>query len=429
MSTPRPSHDLGAEKAALNMLIVEGSVEIANILLPEDFYDEVNRDIFVASRESFRKYEKCDLTYLGHVLEGNSRFQSAGGMNYLVEAIATPYTPTIPIPTIEILKNMRVLRERRMTVEEMAKYKPKDLPQFLLDEGRKYAELVPKSGEVDKSLLISELTMTEDVIPTGFVDMDLLLEGGGLTEGMVFVVAARPSVGKTSLATSMMANFLRDGHSVHFISLEMSRKHVLTRVLCAANGLTTAGVKESASELVAALTTPFSITTESNDLGSIEAEVLSCPEEVVILDYMDLVTIKNREGRIIQLDEISRGIKNLARNAKKPIVLLRQLNREMEKAKENREPNMSDLFGAGEKDADVISFLWDPETKREKEAQDIVGEKAAELGAGAQNNTRSLKWIVRKNRNGPVGYVDLTFIPEQFSFLKTVVASQSDLPI
>ncbi len=408
MSNPRPSHDLEAEKAVLHMLIVEGSVEAANILVPEDFFDGVNRDVFVAARELLLKEKKCDLVSIFHVLDGNPAFSR----EYLEEAIISPMIPYNPVPTIEILKNMRVLRERRATVEEMAKYKPKDLPQFLLDEGRKYADLVPKSGEVDKSLLISEITMTEDVIPTGFVGMDELLEGGGLAAGMVFVIAARPSVGKTSLATSMMANLLEKGRSVHFISLEMSRKHILMRVLCGMHRLTTKEVKERAEELVGGLKTPFNITTDSNDLGAIEAEVLSCPEEVVMLDYMDLITIKNREGRIIQIDEISRGMKNLARNAKKPIVLLRQLNREMERARENREPNMSDLYGAGEKDADVISFLWDPNAKEiEKEVSGIAH--------ALEGTAKEIKWMVRKNRNGPVGYVDLKFYPEKSLFVNT----------
>ena len=317
-----------------------------------------------------------------------------------------------PIATVELLRRLRVLRERKDTVKTMGEQSADDLPKFFVEEGKRYSELIPKKNVIDKEELISSLTMDQDTIPTGYTQMDELLDGG-LYEEMLFVIAARPSVGKTSLATSMTAKLLKMNRSVLFISLEMSQKHIMERVLCATYNVGKDKVKENAREYVEAIKTPLNLAIGTNDLARVESECLSTDAEVIIIDYMDLITVRSKGGRMEQLDEISRALKNLAVHCAKPIVLLRQLNREIEKSKENREPNLSDLFGAGEKDADVISFLWDPDAK--KTDQEKKTENVASSLDGESIKQRGLHWLVKKNRNGPTGRCFLTFDAEKFS--------------
>lgn len=409
-----PPYSLLAEKTVLGAFLIdpERAAELVPQLEPEDFHEKCYAIIFEAIRDCLEKHKTLDFVLVCQMLEDNEKIQNIGGSAHLAQLIADTPTSSHAQKYVNILKEKRHEREtialgRHIQTLGEDPGRSKQLGPLLLEQSTRMSKFLPKEKDAGKDALIKELTTEQTMIPTGFPQMDILLNGG-LGPGDLFLIAARPSVGKSALATSLTANFLHRGIVPAFFSLEMSKRQIVTRILCAYYKKTPQEVIADAQALVTGITTDVQLIIGMNDLKLIQAEALRSTADVFLIDYLGLITSDEhaREGRFQVLDEISRSIKNLAIHTGKPIIMLTQLNREIEKAKENREPNLSDLWGGGEKDADVITMLWDPQAKKtqfEKDAEDLGGEKEPDL-----------KWLVRKHRNGPTGEIQLRFDKPRF---------------
>lgn len=256
-------------------------------------------------------------------------------------------------------------------------------------------------------------------VPTGFIDVDKLF--CGLRPGNLIILAARPAVGKTSFAMNLAANAAKSGAPVAFFSLEMSSNEITQRLLAAEAGLALSRMRNGQltegdwSQLIQA----------SSDLSNCELYVddsagLSIVElrtkarrmmrnkknGLIIVDYLQLMqpVIPHPNNRAVEVAEISRGLKVLAKELEVPIISLSQLSRGVESRTDKR-PMLSDLRESGsiEQDADIVMFIDRSTTEAEAESDSRPDWGMAEL-------------IVAKNRSGPTRDIPLTFIPEFTKF-------------
>ena len=257
--------------------------------------------------------------------------------------------------------------------------------------------------------------------PTGYPSLDRMLMG--LREGQLVVLGARPAVGKTSFALNLALNAAADGYTVGFFSLEMSGKEIAQRFICAQAMVSMsnfrtgrispqdwANINEATKELskldILIDDTPGTTVTE---IRAKSRRMLHNKEKaVIVLDYLQLVNPpagKNYNGnRAVEVSEMSRGLKIMAKELGVPVIMLSQLNRSLE-GRTGKRPQMSDLRESGsiEQDADII-LLLDRSTTEDEAAR----EDRPDAGV--------TRVIVAKNRSGPVGDVDLMFLPASTKF-------------
>lgn len=396
---------------------------LATLLTQEDFHDPVHGEIFKACQDLYHGNNQCDFVLLVEKAEKIDSVARLGGVGFLAGLI----TEDLPLSSSEaiykVLKRKRAQRESLNISEESRKLVFQDvtaIPSYLAEKAQKMAEFIPRVGNIQHEDMIAELTAEHSTIPIGINGMDLLT-GGGLGPGDMMIVAARPSVGKSSLATTIMANMLHNKRRACFFSLEMSKKQVFSRLLSAYHKKPVKETKKDIVTYVKAIETPFEVIAKMYEITAIQAEMMASEAEIFIIDYISLISMQSREGQFQKLNEISKSIKRLANQIEKPVIVLAQLSREIEKDKTNREPQLSDLWGGGEADPDIITFLWDPnykETIQEDKKSKAIKEttKVANELEGKDNKYEEgeLHWIIRKHRNGPTGKIYLKFHKELF---------------
>lgn len=405
-------HALQAEQTICGIVMIGGEDWILKALTPEHFYDPTYGAIFAGAQRVAAAGREVNILEVANMLEADQRIQAVGGAAFLAELCTVPSTALAPsaVRIIQDKYSKRLaihLAEKIKTAGYDLQHDVQQLPTMISELGRKIAEIIPRTLDVDKEAIIAELQEVGEKIPTGIAEMDLLFKGG-IEPGWMCLIAARPSVGKSAMAATLMANFLKAGYPVSMISLEMSQKQVLTRMLSAYYEIMPEEVVSKAQELVERVQTPYWVH-DNSDIGSILQEIYTSPAKVVIIDYFGLITMKSKEDARQRMDDISRMLKRAAMEAGKPIIVLWQLNRDIEKDKVERQPRMSDLHGGGEKDPDIISFLHDPGAK------DALGEDAKTIkeSMAVTNPIKELEWIVRKNRHGATGYMKLQFIQKK----------------
>ena len=295
-----------------------------------------------------------------------------------------------------------------------------------------------------RDIIAAEFKALEDIqegrvevgIPTGFAKLDEFT--GGLKPGEMFVLAARPSIGKTSLALNLIRNLVLPTRSQHprkvaFFSLEMTSAQIARRLLC-----TEAGLSESvfwnktfqASELtrltgaVAAFKKAkiFIDPTGGITIAELRAKArrLKMKEniDVIVIDYLQLMHADGRvDSRQQEVAEISGGIKKLAKDLKVPVLVLAQLNREVDKtAGAGARPKLAHLRESGtiEQDADIVTFLH----RNREDAKEV----------SSPNQSVEAEWIIEKNRNGRTGNLKLLFFPSRMEFLPAAPYSEEDCP-
>jgi replicative DNA helicase len=272
-------------------------------------------------------------------------------------------------------------------------------------------------------------------IATGFHDLDKMTTG--LHGGEMVVIAARPSVGKTSLAMNIAEHVAIDQHlPVGVFSLEMTSESLVLRMLCSRSRVNLRNVREgflaerdfpkltgSAGKLANA---PLFIDDSSGlSILQLRAKARRMHQQygvkLFVIDYLQLLhsTSRRAENRQQEIADISGGIKSLAKELDVPVIVLSQLNREMEREK-NRAPRMSDLreSGAIEQDADLVGLLYRPKAGDDEE------------GGGSSNEDEAIpvNLLIAKQRNGPTGDVQLTFLKPYTRFESAAKVSDDDVP-
>ena len=423
-----PPSDVEAEKAVLSAIMLDNSVvySIYQHLKPEDFYHPSHQQLYQAMVELGDQNQPVDVTVLADYLKSNSLLDQVGGLAMLSEIANFEATPANVEYYARIVRDKSVKRGLIQVASEIVAlgYEDSDLADELLDtaETQIFALSQDKArttlrtlgdemhGAVDHIEMLMNQSGELTGLPTGFSQLDR--STGGLQPGDLFILAARPSMGKTALALNIARNAAVDyGKKVAVFSLEMTSRALVLRLLSSEAKVDFSSFRsgliatEAHGKLMAAAGRLAEASIWIDDTGA--ATVLEMRAkarrlhaqgglDLVIVDYLQLAHGSGRtDGREQEISEISRGLKGLAKELDIPVMALSQLNRgpESRKAEEKR-PMLADLreSGAIEQDADLIGFIYrDVVYNRDTEFEDL-----AEL-------------IIAKQRNGPTGTVKLEF--------------------
>jgi replicative DNA helicase len=430
----RVHEDLAAEKAVLGAVILDNTVlsDVAEVISADDFANPGHGQIFAAMQALDLGMKRVDPVTLSEELKQQGHLAAVGGPTYLSQLDQVVPFSHNAVDYAHIIKDQatrRRLAKAGREIMELASQETGDVRELLEDaEGRVFkiaergrvGELVPMSGLVDAALeqldKMKQNTSGITGISTGFVDLDNQLTG--LHGGELIILAARPGIGKTSLAMNVAVHAsTKEQRAVAVFSLEMPSVQLVMRMLSTharidvkklRGGRLSPGdeerIQQSAAELFAAkLYIDDSGGLSSFDLRA-KARRLKTKEPslgLIVIDYLQLMHQKGKvESRQLEVAEISRALKQLAKEIDVPIIALSQLNRKVEERSTGK-PMLSDLreSGAIEQDADVVMFIH-----REDQGE--------EDGAPKDSRAMPVELIVAKQRNGPVGSVDLMFLPE-----------------
>jgi replicative DNA helicase len=427
--------NLDAERFVLGSILLDDVIYIqsAGSLEAEDFSLEKHRRIFQRMGDLHERNEKIDRITLANELMKHNELESCDGLSYLVSLDdGLPQLPNVD-SYIRIVKDKAVLRRIILASQHMINRCMLDAeePDQILAGAEetllKLGEARVKSGLVNAEHILQNyegginafLDPSKRIkgVSSGFMKLDELT--GGLHGGDLFIIAARPSMGKTALALNIAQHVaLKLKQTVAVFSLEMSQESLLTRMLCSAARVDSqrfrAGylsqedrrkLNQALHELVEA---PLYIDdTPGVHLMDMHAKLRRLQSErklgLVIVDYLQLMSGQGRfENRNQEVSALSRGMKLLAKELNVPMMVLSQLSRAVETRQGDHRPQLSDLRESGsiEQDADVVAFIFREEVYH-REREDLRG--LAEL-------------IVAKQRNGPVGTVNLVFLHSQTKF-------------
>jgi len=424
-----------AERFVLGSIMLDDSlyVQAAGDLEPDDFSLDKHRRIFRRMGELQERGEKIDRITIANELMKFNELEACDGITYLVSLDdGLPQIPNLDA-YIRIVKDKAVLRriifasQHMMNRALLGEEEPDEILSGAEETLLKLGEARVKSGLLDPGQILQDyegginafLDPSKRIkgISTGFARFDELT--GGLHGGDLCIVAARPSMGKTALALNIAQHVaLKLKQTVAVFSLEMSRESLLTRMLCSAARVDSqrfrAGfltqeerrkLNHALHELVEA---PLYIDdTPGIHMMDIHAKLRRLQAErklgLVIVDYLQLMGARGRfENRNQEVSALSRGMKMLAKEMNVPMMVLSQLSRAVETRQGDHRPQLSDLRESGsiEQDADVVGFIFREEVYN-KEREDLRG--LAEL-------------IIAKQRNGPVGTVNLVFLHAHTKF-------------
>lgn len=428
-----PPQNTEAEEAVLGGLLIDPDaiIRVATILRPEDFYREKDAWIYDAIQILHERREPVDFLTVCDELERRGRLNEVGGAAFitsLINAVPTSIHVEHYARIVERTATRRRLLDAAGQIAALAYQEADDVEEvvdhaeqilFGVSERRISRELVPikvvLSAYYDRIEYLTRHRGEMIGIPTGFSDIDRLL--GGLQRSDMVILAARPSVGKTSLALSIAHNAAKKhGQRIAFFSLEMSNEQVVQRLISAETAIDSQRLRrgdiaedewgrfmKATSDLAETLfyiddTPSISALELRTKARRLHAEV---GIDLLVVDYLQLMRGDFRsENRVQEISTISRALKALARELNVPVLALSQLSRSVE-SRQDKRPILSDLreSGALEQDADVVIFIYRDEMYNENtERQNI-----ADI-------------MVSKQRNGPTGTVSLYFKKELAQF-------------
>lgn len=421
-----------AEVTVIGSVLIDKSGEAANAvstLSPEAFYDPRHRAIITAMLDLQQAGEPVEIASLAAKLNHSKQLEEIGGVSYLSKIAQHIDTPATVGHYIGVLKQKHTLRQAIQKSEELKKlaYSSDDVNQvaaavqetaaIITDQTITQAgfqpikEVAMETYDQTETRAANKRNGVSHGLPTGFMDLDRML--GGLINQDLIIVAARPSVGKTAFALNIGQNVAGiTGETVGIISLEMSAPQLVQRMICAevnldANimrngdfqtdddwGKLTKGITALAERKI------FIDDTPGTTVLQIASKCRRLKREhglgLIIIDYLQLISGTGKAGanRQQEVSEISRTLKQLARELDVPIIALSQLSRGVEQRQDKR-PLMSDLRESGsiEQDADIVAFLY----RDDYYNQDSEKKNTIEI-------------IISKHRNGPVGTVELAFL-------------------
>lgn len=429
-------YSLESEASVLGAILIDNDalVKVADNLDPEDFYDQRHRYIYEAIQALYEDNKPIDVLTLANQIKINGNLDDVGGAGYLTEL--TNFVPTASrVEAYASIVSEKSLRRRMNEVN-------KGLADLMLDETKSLNDLIEEAEsqifKLSQKHVKESIVSIEDVlsqsfdrldelhrdkgkirgVPTGFKDMDQML--AGLQRSDLFILAARPSMGKTAFSLNLAHNVAAKAKEpVLVFSLEMSKEQLVDRLLSMESGvdawaLRTGNLTDSDFEKIGqAMGTLSEAPMYIDDTPGISIAELRTKAKreahkhqlgLIIVDYLQLMSggarFAGQSNRVQEISEISRGLKGIARELNVPLIALSQLSRSVE-SRSPQIPQLADLRESGsiEQDADVVAFIYredyyNPETER-KYITDI---------------------LIRKHRNGPTGTVELYFDREKQRF-------------
>lgn len=419
-------HSIEAEQSIIGAMIIDKNaiVKVAEKLKEEDFYRDGHKIIYRAIFEMFKNDMAVDLVTLLEYLKSTDMLEKAGGVAYITEVSSSVLTTANLSSYIEIVEQKSILRKLIKASTKIIEdsYNKQTEVQDVLDSAEK------KIFDISENRTNNDFEPLKDVLERGFLEIERLYNnkgeitgiGSGITDldaktsgfqkGDMVLIAARPSMGKTTFALNIAEHAaLREGKSVVIFSLEMSKEQLAYKLLCSEANvdmlkLRTGALEDKDWENIARATGPLSKAKIYIDdtAGVTVMEMRSkCRRikmeygiDLILIDYLQLMSGSNSESRQQEVSEISRSIKALAKEMECPVIALSQLSRAPEQRADHR-PMLSDLRESGsiEQDADIVMFLYrDEYYNKETEDKNIA------------------ECILAKQRNGPVGTVKMAFI-------------------
>ena len=430
-----PPHNIDAEISLLGSILLDGPMmdQVADTVGKNDFYKNEHRIIYEAMLELFAHQKPIDILSISSVLQEKGGLNEAGGSSYLTNLVNSVPTASSAGYYAEIVRKKKILRDLIGISHEISQlgYQEAEDVNQLLDEAEKKIfaiaqhSLVKGFAPVSKALeeaweridRLHKGTGELRGVPTGFRDLDYLL--AGLQKSDLIVLAARPSLGKTSLALDIARHVaIEKNIPVGIFSLEMSSEQLIDRLLAAESHVDLwklrtgrlspesedfTNIRDAMERLSMA---PLYIDDEASiNILQMRAKARRLQAEkglgLLIVDYLQLMVPRmHTDNMVQQITEISRSLKALARELNVPVLAISQLSRAVE-GRPDKKPILSDLRDSGsiEQDADVVLFIYRED--RVKENSD-------------RQNQADI--IISKHRNGPLGKVPLYFSPENTSF-------------
>lgn len=437
--TKVPPHSLEAEKSTLGSLLIDKDaiIKIADLITAEDFYHDKHAMIYRAIIEIFEKRNPIDVLTVTSHLEDKKELETVGGGSYLAELTSEVPTASHIFQYATIVKQKAVLRKLLKagdTITGLGFNETEEI-ETLLEEAEKSLFNVSQTFIKDRFVHVKEvLSMTYEKladlhdpeskdkyrgIASGFRDLDNILSG--MQPSDLLIIAARPSMGKTSFALNIAQNVAANKKAVGVISLEMSKEQLVERMFCSLLGVDSwkmrtgkltdedfariGGVMDELNTMKLFL---------DDSIGGSIAELrakarrlqMESGLDLLIIDYLQLMSggkssSFGSSNRVQEISEISRALKGLARELKIPVIALSQLSRAVE-LRPSKVPQLSDLreSGAIEQDADVVLMLY---------REDYYEEDSDRAGI--------TDIYIRKHRNGPTGRIELGFKKEQMKFI------------
>ena len=440
-----PPQNIDLEKALLGSIMIKPDVmnEITDIISVDSFYAPKHRIIYDAMLNLFSKNEPIDLLSLSTRLKQKKRLDQAGGSSFLAELVnAVPSASNVK-HYAEVVQKMAMMRNLISAADYISElgYDEAQEIEDLLDKAEKKIYEVTESPSLHKFVSLSE-TLTEAWdrfetlnasgdgirgIRTGFSGLDNILSG--FQKSDLIILAARPSMGKTALALDIARQTaIHHGTTVGIFSLEMSEQQLVDRMLSAQSRVdawklrTGKNIKEEEYEM---------IRNAMNDLSKAPIYIDDKPGntvmnmrtvarrlkrerglDLIIVDYLQMMSPQSsraQESLVQQITEISRSLKNLARELDIPVLALSQLSRAIEQRR--GKPRLSDLRDSGsiEQDADVVMFIHRDDKYNEASEKPNIAEI-----------------LIEKHRNGPTGYVELYFNQDKVTFQSMEKSSLDD---
>jgi replicative DNA helicase len=438
LSVDQPLPDnLDAERFVLGAIMSNEAafLQVAGTLSADDFSLEKHKRIFLRMSELHERGEKIDRVTLANELMKQGQLQSVDGLSYLVsldDGLPELYNLDSYVGIVrEKALLRRIIRLSQDTINRClaCDEDPKQILGAVEDALVKLGDIQSKSTLASPEQIISEyegginafLDTSKRIkgISTGFLKFDEMT--GGLREGELFIVAARPAMGKTAFALNIaqhVATNPANPKAVAVFSLEMSKESLLTRMLCAAArvdqqrfraGYLNADERRSLQEAMYKLVEAplFIDDTAGTNLMDVHSKLRRLQAEqdlgLVVIDYLQLMQGRGRfENRVQEISSLSRGLKLMSKELRVPFLVLSQLSRAPETRPGDHRPMLSDLRESGsiEQDADMVAFIFREEVYR-PDKESLKG--LAEL-------------ILAKQRNGPTGRVKLAFLNRYTKF-------------
>jgi len=439
-----PPQNLEAEESLLGSLLIDKDaiIKVADMVSENDFYKEANKIIYRTMTDLYMKHEPIDILSLSNRLKEKNVLESIGGRSYLAHL-------TNVVATASNISNYAGIVQKKATLRRLLKaateitslgYKEDEDVDSLLDESER--KLLGVSQKYLKNVFLPIDSLLTDAferidelhkqgakprgIPTGFTDLDALLSG--LQRSDLVILAARPSVGKTTFALDIARQAaVMSKASVGIFSLEMSKEQLVDRLLCSQANVSLWKLRSG----------KLSDKEEDNDFARInnamgqlsEAKIYiddspSCSVmeirakarrlmieknlDLIIIDYLQLMEGRGKysDNRVQEVAEITRGLKSVARELNVPVLALSQLSRAVEQTKPAI-PKLSHLRDSGsiEQDADIVMFIYRKAADRNYNRDELPAE---ERYRGEIH--------IAKHRNGPTGKVDLFFDEDSVSY-------------
>jgi len=450
-----PPQNLEAEQSLLGCLLIDKDsiVKIADSVIPDDFYKPAHQNIFGTILDLFERHDPIDILSVGNRLEERGQLQQVGGRAYLVELSNAVATAGHIAHYGEIVQKKATLRRLINAASNITQlgFEEEEEIDATLDEAER--ALFQVSEKYNKNTFVSIRSVLDDAferidelhrdkgklrgVPTGYTALDQIL--AGFQKSDLIILAARPSCGKTSFALDMARHIgVNAKVPTAFFSLEMSKEQLVDRMICAQANvdlwkLRTGRLSDKADDfprIADALgqlsEAPIFIDDSATlNIMQLRTKARRLKAEhglgMIMVDYLQLMESRNKrsqDNRVQEVAEISRGLKQIAKELDIPVLALAQLSRAVELTKPAI-PKLSHLRDSGsiEQDADVVMFIYRKAADKNYREEDLAPE---------EKNIAEIH--IAKHRNGPTGMVRLFFEATRASFRNLEVRGQYQPP-